>query len=154
MANGGGSRTGGFLRGVLMGLVVCAIIAVALSLWAPLPEDVAPEQTAAPGAGSAEGTAPDTTTEPGTAAGAGPETGTTGGTATGSAPAAPAEGTGAGGQGTVSQPTAPQPGSSQTGASAAGAGAAGGAAGTGSNFSDEPPAATGGATPAPTDTGN
>ena len=26
MANGGGSRAGGFVRGMLMGLIVCAII--------------------------------------------------------------------------------------------------------------------------------
>ena len=39
MANrGGGSRIGGFIRGVLVGLVVCGIAAVALSLSAPVPE--------------------------------------------------------------------------------------------------------------------
>ena len=86
MANGGGSRIGRFLRGVLVGLVACVIIAVVLSLWAPLPEDGAPAETGAPGAGSTEGTAPGATIAPGTATGTGPEMGTT----TGSAPAEPA----------------------------------------------------------------
>jgi outer membrane biosynthesis protein TonB len=52
MANGGGgSRIGGFFRGVLTGLVVCAIVLVALSLSAPVPERAVPGGDAeAPGA--------------------------------------------------------------------------------------------------------
>ncbi len=71
MADGrGGSRAGGFLRGVIMGLIVCAIGAVALSLSTPPPErgapavgTVVPDGTAAQGA-LAPAPSPDVTVVP------------------------------------------------------------------------------------------
>lgn len=62
MANGGGSRIGGFVRGVLMGLVVCAIGVVALSLSAPVPERAAPGDALPSGA--LDGAGPAATAEP------------------------------------------------------------------------------------------
>jgi hypothetical protein len=120
MANGGGSRIGGFIRGVLVGLVVCAVAAVALSLWAPLPERGPIEmiEPGAPGAagvldpaaGAPEATPPaDVTGIPAEPVPGGAESGTAG---TGE---------------TVPQPTLPD--------------ATSGAGEAGSNFSDEPPAA-------------
>lgn len=65
MAKGrGGSRIGGFLRGVLVGLVVCAIGAVALSLSAPVPEREAIRvEPVTPGGSAVEGAAPVGTAE-------------------------------------------------------------------------------------------
>lgn len=60
MANGeGGSRAGGFFRGVLTGLVVCAIAAVVLSLYAPLPERTVPgAEAVAPDGDAVQGKEP------------------------------------------------------------------------------------------------
>ena len=65
MAKGkGGSRVGGFFRGVLVGLVVCAIGAVALSLSAPVPErEAIGVEPATPGGSAIEGMAPVGTAE-------------------------------------------------------------------------------------------
>ena len=65
MANGrGGSRIGGFIRGALAGLVICAIAAVALSLSAPMPERAGMEAEPVAPSGPAAGETDPTTPEP------------------------------------------------------------------------------------------
>jgi hypothetical protein len=65
MADGGGSRIGGFFRGVFLGLLVCAIATVALSLSAPTPERAAPgDEAGVPGGAAADQEAPAGTAEP------------------------------------------------------------------------------------------
>ncbi len=64
MANGG-SRIGGFLRGVLTGLVVCAIAVLVLSLAAPVPErDALDIEAEVPVGTASDGTATEPTAGP------------------------------------------------------------------------------------------